>query len=124
MRLALWIVFAVSTLALGAQPLLANQGNGHGNGHGNKHHDDPQGWQQRDGYDYRAYGPGQGLPPGWSHGKKTGWGNCGMPPGQAKKYGCQTYTYQGRPYFYYRDDDGRMNVRRPSIEVYGGVAVH
>src|SRR5205085_11071792 len=24
-------------------------------------------------------------PPGWSKGKKTGWGNCDVPPGQAKK---------------------------------------
>jgi hypothetical protein len=27
-------------------------------------------------------------PPGWSHGKKTGWGDCDVPPGQAKKVGC------------------------------------
>lgn len=27
-------------------------------------------------------------PPGWSHGRKTGWGNCDVPPGQAKKEGC------------------------------------
>lgn len=25
-------------------------------------------------------------PPGWSKGKKKGWGGRGMPPGQAKKY--------------------------------------
>lgn len=25
------------------------------------------------------------VPPGWSHGRKTGWGGAGMPPGQAKK---------------------------------------
>jgi hypothetical protein len=31
---------------------------------------------------------GDGRPPGWSKGKKTGWGNCDVPPGQAKKYGC------------------------------------
>ncbi len=28
-----------------------------------------------------------GVPPGWSHGKKTGWGGKSMPPGQAKKQG-------------------------------------
>jgi len=27
-------------------------------------------------------------PPGWSQGKKTGWGDCNLPPGQAKKQGC------------------------------------
>ena len=26
--------------------------------------------------------------PGWSQGKKTGWGDCNLPPGQAKKQGC------------------------------------
>jgi len=31
---------------------------------------------------------GDGRPPGWSKGNKTGWGNCDVPPGQAKKYGC------------------------------------
>src|SRR5258706_16021656 len=28
------------------------------------------------------------TPPGWSKGKKTGWGDCDVPPGQAKKVGC------------------------------------
>ena len=23
-------------------------------------------------------------PPGWSHGRKAGWGNCDLPPGLAK----------------------------------------
>jgi hypothetical protein len=27
----------------------------------------------------------KGDPPGWSRGRKTGWGGLGMPPGQAKK---------------------------------------
>ncbi len=27
-------------------------------------------------------------PAGWSKGKKTGWGDCDLPPGQAKKHGC------------------------------------
>ena len=120
MKLTLWLVFALSIVGVGAQPLLAD----HGNGHGKKHADnDEQSWQQRDGYDYRVYGPGQGRPPGWSHGKKTGWGNCGMPPGQAKKYGCQAYTYQGRPYYYYQDDVGRTIVRRPTVELHGSIDV-
>jgi hypothetical protein len=30
-------------------------------------------------------------PAGWSKGRKTGWGNCNLPPGQAKKNGgCNT----------------------------------
>lgn len=28
------------------------------------------------------------TPPGWKHGKKKGWGDCDVPPGQAKKMGC------------------------------------
>ena len=27
-------------------------------------------------------------PAGWDKGKKTGWGDCDVPPGQAKKVGC------------------------------------
>jgi hypothetical protein len=69
----------------------------------------------RDGYEYRVYSDRDGRPPGWGHGKKTGWGNCGLPPGQAKKYGCQTYTYEGRPHYYYQVELGRIIVRRPSL---------
>ncbi len=29
-----------------------------------------------------------GRPPGWTHGRKTGWGGCDVPPGLAKKEGC------------------------------------
>jgi hypothetical protein len=66
---------------------------------------------------------GDERPPGWSHSKKTGWGNCGLPPGQAKKYGCRTYTYQGRPYYYYEEADGRLVIRRPTIEILGSVDI-
>jgi hypothetical protein len=34
------------------------------------------------------FGSGFDRPPGWSRGRKAGWGNCDLPPGQAKKYGC------------------------------------
>jgi hypothetical protein len=27
-------------------------------------------------------------PAGWDKGKKKGWGDCDLPPGQAKKHGC------------------------------------
>jgi len=70
---------------------------GHGNGHGgdkqDKHGDkdrdgdsradrdhDRDGDRDRDGDDKR--------PAGWSKGKKTGWGDCDVPPGQVKKLGC------------------------------------
>jgi hypothetical protein len=35
-------------------------------------------------------------PPGWSKGKKTGWGDCDLPPGQAKKYGCHSHDRSHR----------------------------
>ena len=95
-------------------------GNPHGNPHANK--DKDEGWEHRGSYEYRTYAKGS-VPPGWSHGKKAGWGDCGMPPGQAKKYGCQTYTYQGRPYYYYQNEVGQIIVRRPVIEVHGGISV-
>jgi hypothetical protein len=103
-------------------------GQGHGQGHGNKHadrghdRDDDRGWERREGYEYRSYDR-DGRPPGWSRGKKTGWGNCGLPPGQAKKYGCRSYTYQGRPHYYYQDERGRIIVRRPIIEAQGGIVI-
>ena len=119
------ILTLMTTLGLGAPALRADHGDkGNGHKHGNKaHDDDDQGWERRDGYEYRSYADDQ-RPPGWSRGKKTGWGNCGLPPGQAKKYGCQTYVYQGRPHYYYQDEVGRIIVRRPIIEVNGSVVIH
>ena len=118
------LVLATVTLAV---PLLADHGNGKskGNSQGNQASDnDDQGdnnhWERRGDYEYRTYGEHEGVPPGWSKGKKTGWGNCGMPPGQAKKHGCQSYQYEGRDYYYYRDEVGHIVVRRPSIHIEGG----
>lgn len=121
------VVLVLGTLTL-AVPLLADHGNGKskGNPHENQafNDDDDQGendrWERRGDYEYRTYGEHDGAPPGWSKGKKTGWGNCGLPPGQAKKYGCQSYRYQGRDYYYYRDEVGHIVVRRPSIHIEGG----
>lgn len=110
----------VVAMSLSGPALLADKGD-KGKKHSNDH--DNQGWEQRDGYEYRTYGNGDEHPPGWSHGKKTGWGNCGLPPGQAKKYGCRTYTYQGRPYYYYQEQDGGIVVRRPTIEVHGSIDI-
>jgi hypothetical protein len=92
--------------------------------HGRGDNHDEDGWQRRGNDDYRIYGDRDGRPPGWSRGKKTGWGNCGLPPGQAKKYGCRAYAYQGRQYYYYQDDAGRIIVRRPSVRIHGGIDVH
>ncbi len=46
-------------------------------------------------------------PPGWSHGRKTGWGNCDVPPGQAKKEGCHNGVFTRRR----RDRDDRISRR-------------
>jgi hypothetical protein len=87
--------------------------------HAAKRHSDDveQGWDRRDGFEVRVFGDHNSRPPGWNRGKKTGWGNCGVPPGQAKKGECRTYRYEGRRYYYYTEDDGRMIVRRPTINV-------
>ncbi|HZQ67076.1 MAG TPA: hypothetical protein VFA68_01045 [Terriglobales bacterium] len=119
-----WATFILATaLAFTTPALMADHGNH--KQHGNKHHaeDDDHGWERRDGYEYRAYGDHDDRPPGWSRGKKTGWGDCGLPPGQAKKYGCRKYIYEGRPHYYYKDDAGRIVIRRPIIDIHGGVEV-
>ncbi|PYX04342.1 MAG: hypothetical protein DMG85_18010 [Acidobacteria bacterium] len=119
------ILGLLAALGVGTTGLMADHGEKNKHEHGNKHdRDDDRGWDRRDGYEYRVYGDRDERPPGWGHGKKTGWGNCGLPPGQAKKYGCRTYVYQGRPHYYYQDEGGRIIVRRPIIEVHGGVTVH
>jgi len=43
-----------------------------------------------------------GRPYGWSRGNKVGWGNCDLPPGLAKKYGCydrRTIIVRERPVY-------------------------
>jgi len=92
----------------------------HGNPQGDAHHD-RDGDHDRD--HWASSGYRQGTPPGWGHGQKKGWGNCGMPPGQAKKYGCSTYVYQGKQYEYFHDEAGQMRWR-PHVSAHGSVDVH
>ena len=116
----------IAALGLFMPALIAQNGQSHGNGNphaSNNHQNSEQGWEERDGYQYHSYTNPNERPTGWSHGTKTGWGNCGMPPGQAKKYGCRTYVYQGRPHYYYQDNHGVIIVRRPSIVVQGAVVI-
>ena len=123
------ILGLAAALGLGTPALMADHGDKDKH-HGNKHddrdddRDNDRGWERRDGYEYRVYADHDQRPPGWGHGKKTGWGNCGLPPGQAKKYGCRAYVYEGRPHYYYQDEVGRIIVRRPIIQVSGSVVVH
>ncbi len=119
-----WLVlFALTVLAFAA-PAMADNGKAKARNANHRFTDDDDRrgardrdndrWQRRDGYEYRVFGDRDARPPGWSHGKKTGWGNCGMPPGQAKKNGgCRTYSYRGRPHYYSRDQRGNTIVRRP-----------
>jgi hypothetical protein len=111
-----------AALTFSAPLLLADHGN-QGHKHGKHADNDQRGWERRDGYEYRMYGDRDERPPGWSHGRKTGWKDCGLPPGQAKKYGCRTYIYEGRRHYYYEDDAGRIIVRRPILEVHANVDI-
>jgi hypothetical protein len=131
-----WLAVLAMMAALGLVTPTLTAKNGKAKGKGNPHveksfDDEGRGergdrddrWEHHNGYDYRVYRDRDGRPPGWSKGKKTGWGNCGLPPGQAKKYGCRTYVYQDRPHYYYEDDHGRMIDRRSTIHVHAGVDI-
>ncbi len=119
--------------ALSATAVAKDHGQGNGKGKGNPHNqamqdrdgdrDSHGGWERRGDWEYHEY-RGDERPPGWSHGKKTGWGNCDLPPGQAKKYGCNRYRYEGRDYYWYKNDSGHIVVRRPVISIHGGVDIH
>lgn len=118
------VLALIASLGLATPKLMADHGQGKGNPHGKKHADNDHGrWEARNGYEYRTF-ERDGRPPGWNRGKKTGWGNCGLPPGQAKKYGaCRMYVYDGRPHYYYQDERGQIFVRRPIVEVHAGVDI-
>jgi hypothetical protein len=122
-----WIAALALIAALGmfTPGLMADHGQAKGKKkpHVNKVEKGSQGWERRGNYEYRTYGPRDERPPGWDRGNKTGWRDCGLPPGQAKKYGCRTYVYEGRRLYYYQDDRGRIIVRRPVIEIHGSVDI-
>lgn len=130
-----WLAVLVLTAALGlfAPYSFADHGNGHGKGnphadrdngrgHARGHdRDDDARWERHGDYEVRVFEVREGRPRGWSQGKKVGWGNCGMPPGQAKKYGeCRTYVYERRRYYYY-EDAGRIILRRPRIDIHATI---
>src|SRR5205823_12057382 len=53
----------------------------------------------------------------WDKGKKTGWGNCDVPPGQVKKLGCHPRNHNDvarRHGDHDRDRDAR-NRRTPTV---------
>ena len=73
-----WVaVLALAAALLWVAPAMADddKGKGKGNPHANKGMDNDDGrWEARDGYEHRTY-ERDARPPGWSKGKKTGWGN-------------------------------------------------
>ena len=97
------LVCAALTLSLNAMPALAK---GKPSGGGNDKHEDKstvkdrdrddkgrnhkKDWGERDRDRDHGRVANNGRPPGWDKGKKTGWGNCDVPPGQAKKQGCNS----------------------------------
>src|SRR4051812_33918623 len=68
---------------------------GHGNGHGgdkDKHHDKDSHADRDHDRDNDHDRDDDKRPAGWDKGKKTGWGDCDVPPGQVKKQGCHPNT--------------------------------
>jgi hypothetical protein len=59
----------------------------------------------------RVFSP-TNRPPGWNHGRKRGWGNCDLPPGQAKKEGCRSTFRTSHRHHRDRDNDRDDRVRR------------
>jgi hypothetical protein len=52
-------------------------------------------------------------PPGWDKGKKTGWGDCDVPPGQAKKVGCHPDHDRGVTRTHHHERERHERDRRP-----------
>ncbi len=77
----------------------------------NKTYHDKDKWQLRDGYEYRVYPL---RPTQWPDGTATAPENCLLTPAQAKKYQCKTISYEGRPYYYYTGEHGRVYARQAS----------
>jgi len=59
-------------------------------------------------------------PPGWSQGRKAGWGNCDLPPGLAKKRGCVATRFR---LVRYPADRGRIVVVRVPMDHRGWYSV-
>jgi hypothetical protein len=115
---------------LGTPATAQGKGNGHGKAkeqhgqsmskheeHANNKMERRSAWERHDKYEVRTYREHDGMPPGWSRGKKVGWGDCGVPPGHAKKGECRSYIYEGRRYYYYRTSLGHIVVRRPIVNI-------
>ena len=122
------LVCAALVLSLNAMPALAK---GKPSGRGDDKHEDKseklkdkdkehkdkdhkKDWGERDRDHDRDHGrvANNGRPPGWDKGKKTGWGNCDVPPGQAKKQGCNSSRTRRPIIVARRDRDDRHRPTR------------
>ncbi len=55
-------------------------------------------WTRGRAFSFWTFGPVySNRPPGWDRGRKTGWGNCDVPPGLAKKEGCHPVFFGRNP---------------------------
>ena len=72
-------------------------------------HNHAEQWQNRNNWDYRTY-QGEQRPEGWAEGRRANNRYC------EGHNGCYSYNYQGVPHYYYRDENGRMIVRRKHRE--------
>jgi len=98
-----WVAAAtvLMCIVMGTSATAKDQGRSKGMG---KH--DGARWEHRDrDRDIRWERDRSRRPAGWSKGKKKGWGNCNLPPGQAKKQGCNGYYRNRDRVVIFRDRD-------------------
>ncbi len=81
----------------------------------NQTYQDKDKWQVKDGYEYRVFPL---RPTQWPDGVETAPENCVLTPAQAQKYKCKTISYQGRAYYYYTGEHGKVYARRAAVMTY------
>jgi hypothetical protein len=109
------VSFLVLSLALSGYGFAKDHG-GKGRDHDRddvRHHDrDRHGDRDRDDRRIIISRHHTSRPPGWDHGRKVGWGNCNMPPGQAKKAGCHSTVHHHHTVVVRHDRDRDRDRRR------------
>src|SRR5215475_10707864 len=103
---ALLLVFGALVSTAGAQTAVPYQ---------NETQQDKDQWVNRNGFEYRVYPL---RPTQWPDGVATSPDNCAMTAAQAKKYQCKTISYEGRSYYYYTAEHGKVYARRPVVTIY------
>jgi len=107
----LWTVLMAFVLTLTLAIAAGAQDRDDQNQHMDQNHDynhdraDNGHWENRNGWEYRTYDHDQ-HPDGWMKGERANSRYC------EGHNGCYTYSYNGNPYYYYREENGRMVVRR------------